>query len=360
LLRHIWPDLKCAIETWEQLPRPASVKIHQVVDKSFSMDSTAVFGEGDNRKRREDAARRIWAALLVRSLEYGGQPVGVVLYKSTREWIERHCFVPPWITLLHHGSVAGVNTLEQVRALFVVGRALPSAESVTREAEAMTGEFPVEREFQRRPHAGRILIPTREDGSNTILVDTWQHPHPIAERIRRQVTEAGAVQAEGRARSSLRDENSPLDIHRWHDVALPELGEVEPLLWEEVKPGLDGLMFTARQGGVWVENKSHAEQLHPGLVTVEGLKDSRQVARAEGRRGVGGFLVGTPYRETPHSSPFGFTYQLTGSGQKPAKGVSLVGAAEARAFLEMRLGPLARFEVEQAPIEPEATAEAAE
>jgi hypothetical protein len=58
LLRYIWPDLKCEVEEWEQLPRPASVKVFQCVDRSLSMDNIAVYGEDEDLKRRGDAARR--------------------------------------------------------------------------------------------------------------------------------------------------------------------------------------------------------------------------------------------------------------------------------------------------------------
>ena len=164
LLRYIWPDLKCEVETWEQLPRPASVRVFQTVDRSQSMDRIGVFGEREKLERRRDAARRVWATLLARALEYGGQPVGVIVYKSTRDWIEKNCFKPDWITLLHHGGVAGVNTLEWVRALFVVGRLLPDAEAVSKMTEALTGEYLPERKYQRRMHEGRILIPMTSDG----------------------------------------------------------------------------------------------------------------------------------------------------------------------------------------------------
>jgi hypothetical protein len=50
-------------------------------------------------------------------LQYGGRPVGVIVYKATCDWIRENCHVPPWLTLLHHGGVAGLNSLERVRAL---------------------------------------------------------------------------------------------------------------------------------------------------------------------------------------------------------------------------------------------------
>jgi len=54
----------------------------------------------------------------------------------------------------------------------------------------------------------------------------------------------------GRARAGLRSEDEPLDIHLWTDVPVPELGPVEPVLWEDVAGDLDGLMLAS--GGVWI------------------------------------------------------------------------------------------------------------
>ena len=148
LLRYIWPHLKCEVEEWEQLPRPASVRVFQCVDRSLSMDNIAISGEDEDLGKREEAAHRMWAALLAKAVEYGGAPVGVIVYKSTKDWILENCHVPPWITPLHHGGVAGMNVLEKVRALFVVGRLLPPAEAVTKATEALTGEYPPERGYR--------------------------------------------------------------------------------------------------------------------------------------------------------------------------------------------------------------------
>ena len=133
LLRAIWPQLTAAVETWQQLPRPASVRVVQCVDRSVSKFAVAIEGEGDKLTSRIANARRIYAAVLAQALtDYGGQDVGVITYKSTRAWIEQNCHVPPWIKLFHHGNFTGTNALQHVRALYVIGRPLASAEAVTR------------------------------------------------------------------------------------------------------------------------------------------------------------------------------------------------------------------------------------
>ena len=56
-----------------------------MVDKAMSKHAIAV--EGDNAKelkRKEDNARETYAAVLLQALQYGGAPVALITYKSTR------------------------------------------------------------------------------------------------------------------------------------------------------------------------------------------------------------------------------------------------------------------------------------
>jgi hypothetical protein len=165
LLRAIWPKLKCETEGWQQLPRPGNVKVTQCVDKALSKLMIATEGEGAKLATKERAARRLWAAVLAKAAEYGGEAsggragdVGVIIYKSTRAWIEKNCFVPPWVKLVHHGDVTGSNALQKVRALFVIGRPLASAEAVTRTTEALYGDYIAERGYVTKAKGGRIPI----------------------------------------------------------------------------------------------------------------------------------------------------------------------------------------------------------
>ena len=80
-------------------------------------------------------------------VERGGADVGVIVYKSTREWIEKNCFVPSWMKLVHWGDITGTNVLQRVRALFVIGRPLASAEDVTRQGEALFGAYIPQRAY---------------------------------------------------------------------------------------------------------------------------------------------------------------------------------------------------------------------
>ena len=98
-------------------------------------------------------------------------------------------------------------------------------------------------------------------------------PRPDGERVSGRFTRVGRSRRRRRARAGLRTELSPLDLHLWSDLPVPELGPVEPVLWAEVDAGLDGLMLAT--GGVWLESIPDAAKVYEGLSTVNGLKSAR-------------------------------------------------------------------------------------
>ena len=166
-------------------------------------------------------------------------------------------------------------------------------------------------------------------GNTHIRVDVQEHPHPMGERLRRQITEGNIIQAIGRARAGLRTTGDPLDLHLWTDVPVPELGPVEPMLWSELGAGPDGLMLATK--GCRLSNIADAVRAFEGLFTADALKKARARGQTElGRAGVRVF------------------YQRAGAGCKRVDAVFLKGIANPRGWLEERLGPLAYFEIEKA------------
>lgn len=346
LLQTIWPDLITdeTVQGWQQLPRPKSVRVFQIIDRSKSKWDVAV--EGRNPKeleRKINAARRMYGSVLCAALPYGGDgtsetpDVGLITYKSTRAWVEACCYVPPWLRILHFGDITGTNILQHVAAKFQVGRPMASGEDVTRQAEALFGGYIATRDFKRRNKAGRIPIVRDAAGNNTVRVDVLRHQHPRGEQVSRQICEAGLIQAEGRARAGLRGDDEPLDIFRSTDVPLPELGPVVPQLWSEVDAGLDGLMLAT--SGIWLECVPDAVQAFPGFFSVAGLTKARS-------RG----STTSPIRYTIRkvAAPRSLTllrYQRAGKGQRPAQATALMGPTAAKKWLEERLGPLVVFEV---------------
>ena len=337
LLRAIWPQLQAG--EWPQLPRPASVRILQVVDSAFAKRMIAV--EGKDLETKAKAALRMYAAVLYTALQYGGADVGLITYKSTKEWILENCFVPGWLKLAHYGAATGTNAFENVRALFEVGRPQPPPEAMARMAEALFGTFVGERNYV--PGRGVIPIEPDAEGHTAVEVSLHRHRHPMVHRLLRQAREWGLMQAEGRARAGRRSAEAPLDIHRWHDVPLPELGPVIMQRRDDVLAGaLDALML-ASEGG-WLENIADAVRAYEQreLFTAEALKKSRQ------RRGVGTSPIGYPIGNVPtppllQSPIVHVTYQRRGGGCKPARAIFMAGVTNPREWLEKKLGPLVRY-----------------
>ena len=184
--------------------------------------------------------------MLTKALEYGGADVGVIVYKSTKEWIEKNCFVPEWLKLLHWGDLTGTNALAEGAGSVrdrtpagVAGRRGAAGGGAVRRVHPTTGICRAAEAGAHPDHTRRRrqqLYPGRRAGAPATR---W------AERLRRQITEGAIIQAAGRARAGLRKADEPLDIHLWTDVPVPELGPVEPVLWSELEAGLDGLMLAA-------------------------------------------------------------------------------------------------------------------
>jgi hypothetical protein len=81
------------------------------------------------------------------------------------------------------------------------------------------------------------------------------------------------------------------------------LGPVEPVLWDDLNAGLDGLMLAA--GGVWLESATHAARAYKGLFTIDGLKSARK-----GHKGC--FSYRDPYKRNTPCAPI--CYQRAGNG----------------------------------------------
>jgi hypothetical protein len=108
------------------------------------------------------------------------------------------------------------------------------------------------------------------------------------------------------------------------------------VLWNELEVDLDRVMLAT--GGVWLECIADAVRTYGGLLTTEGLKSAR-------RSSAGVALIGYTISRTPTLLPI--RYQRAGKRLRPQRALTLLPQAAARAWLEERLGPLARFEIER-------------
>lgn len=311
--------------------RNAHVKVTQVVDRSLS-HATLVGPApefdcvGSKRKTAQRNADKVKARLIADAFSrYGGEDVlAVVPLEVEKQW--RDGPMPPWLHLLHHGATVGIDAYRDARAVYVVGRLLPRADVLERMAGALTGVAVEQRGYVKTPSK----IPTLDGGA--IQTEAMAHPDPLCEAIRRQVTEAGLVQAAGRIRAINRTELTPADIHLWTDVAVPDLGPVEAMVWEG--PTIDELMFSK---GVWLERARDAAMVHDGL-------GSHQYIDRERGESLSTFANKGLYRQRLTSSPLPVVYRVDRAGSGEARALFLLPDAEAaRALLTEKLGPLDRF-----------------
>lgn len=385
LLKFFWPLLE-EKKVAGLMTQPENVRVFQCVDRAFSMSAIAIEGKDkDERERKKRTVAGVFAAVLMKALEYGGAEVGLITYKTTQDWIERNCVMPPWLKIAHWGGLTGTNKMQNVRALIVVGRLLPSAEEMTEQAEAMAGAYIPERGYVDKEKGGEIQIHPDPDGNDTVEVNVWEHPNPLAERLRKHVTEGGIVQAVGRARAAMRGKETPLDVYLWTNIPVHEIGPVHITLWDDLNVGLDALMLAC--GGVWLENRADAVRAYgpTGTVaklglTIDGLETARANAPANPQyedrsirpisptavHGLDQRSTGFPYNILPIGKTgtplMSVLYKRAVAGCKNTLAAFLEGAAPAadpHAWLEAALGAIAECrvldaaeEVVEAPEEP--------
>ena len=310
------------------------VKIRQLADRSMSHAAIAPKGPEDGTQRNN--AKKVKARLISDAIHrYPGQPVVAIVPDAT-EKVWREDPIPDWLTILHHGAVTGLDDYGAARAVYVVGRMLPSAAAVEAMAGAITGIAPPSKGYRETK---RELV--CEDGSG-VIVAAWEHPDPLCEAIRRQITEAGIIQAAGRGRGTNRTAAHPLDLILWTDTPVPELGFVEAETWE--RASLDAEMLAA---GCWIDLPSDAARVHPEIVpSPSALKKARE-------RRIGDIsLWETIISKCPSSS---FRYRPAIAGRRDtgtAVFLTDLTEATARAYLEAKLGPLALLEALSLPAAP--------
>jgi len=283
---------------------------------------------------------------------YGGQDVGVITYKSTREWIEKNCFMPPWLKLFIIMVISpGPTRCGTCGRCFVIGRRWlpPSDHAMTELCSAITSP-------SAPTGCGASMggSPSRRmpAGNNTVLVDVWDHPDPRAERIAAQVTEAALIQAIGGLEQGFAARRAV--GHPFVDrCAAAGTGPVEPVLWSELEGGW--MRSCSRSAGVARKRHRRGQGLS-GLFTASTLKQARRRGRsrsAEGNRraraqgmGMKGSTLteGTSsIRTTIGMYPLLMFHTCTTSfrpRRAPALAVSMRGFNETKAFLEARLGLL--------------------
>jgi hypothetical protein len=264
LLRRIWPDAAPAADI--KVGLPPHVTVTQTVDAPFCKGWLT--GKGRETKR----ACEVYGAILAEIILSGAiEQTLIITHKAVEEVLREKAYLPWWI---HHGDITGIDRWRNCRHVVVIGRPLPPAETACRTAEALFGDYIPIRNYS--PTKVNIRIVPDAQGHTAVEVIQLRHIDPQVEAVRRQVTEAGIIQAAGRGRGIARTEVDPLDIWLLTDVKVDELEPVHARLWREFISGPDAQMLAR---GLWLESHAAAAAAYPHLFT---SADAVRMQRARG------------------------------------------------------------------------------
>jgi hypothetical protein len=279
----------------------------------------------------------------------------VVTYKALVEEWERAGGLPNNVRLAYFGNLSGLNDFENVAGLIVIGRLLPPVLEMEALAAVFSGT-PVpesDRTWIERKDGTKQLSYAKVDGGiltasgAVVATKMFQHKSPLVEALRQLVTEAELTQAIGRARAHRRTAGAACWIDIVCDIPLPIVVDTVEA-WDKVERGALGDMAGS---GMWLSGRRDIERAFAGV-------SERQAKDAVKRLGTNPFKESILIRDSSPTSPPPLvalprrvTYQKRGSGNDETTAIALPHGpqteAEARAWLEDRLGPMAHVEVER-------------
>jgi hypothetical protein len=255
------------------------------------------------------------------------------------------------LDVAHFGAIEGLDRWKDVDVLVIIGRTLPRPENIRDMAAAISGKpVPLDNPDEK------IRFVSLRDG-RTQPLQCLRYPTLEAEMIRAAVTEAGLLQAIGRARGVNRGAGSEVEVFLIvNDTVVPGL-EVEAVaLFQDMEPNAIDEMWLRRLVMGW---PSDAAKVWPDLFkNREAAKKAYQ--RASKRNGLfaSASYVGTfptnniLIRRCPHVTRICVRFQPAGPKEIPRYCIAdPVRFPDLRGVLEQALGPLAEFEVveEEAP-----------
>jgi hypothetical protein len=337
LLRLALPALAKVVRVRAKTPHG---RIVQVTDAKMGKRAL-VPAPGDTEDTLKEKASRRRRVVGTVEAAAGGQEAGLITYKDAEE-LMRSEGVPGHIKLGHFNNVRGRNDWRNAGVLVTAGRPMPRSYELERLTSALFYDAP--EDVPQRGAEGQMgIAPAWHFVRGKEPVETWReaHPNPLAEMVRRQITEAELVQSE-RLRLVRRGAadpglwilltNTPLPLEV---DELVELKDLEPSKIE---------LATARLG-VALANASHLAKAVPELFGTVGAA-KKALRREDGDKP----LRESSYRGMSPSSLAPVLYQLAGRRQRPTRGdFDLSRIPDPREWIEARFGPLARCELIEVP-----------
>jgi len=283
-------------------------------------------------KDSKKLAREIMTFTATR-LRSTGRP-GRALLVSNKDMLEKldaEGLSSPRVDLANFNALRGRDVWKDAPLAVIAGRTLPSPAAVEFIAGVIAGKAI---ETTAGDWYQRQRVPVMIEGRIAGTIDRDRHPDAMAEAVRWQICEAEIMQAIGRLRGVNRTQDNPAEIVLI-GCPIPEEIELDAIeAWQAPTP-IETMLAIA---GIALNSGAAAAAAFPGLWgNAEAAKKALGRATREGHS-----LVRTPYREM---SPTGLA-QLAGERRRPFTVLfDHEACQDPRAWIEAKLGPLARFDI---------------
>lgn len=303
-----WLQRLAIVEPAMPMAVPRGVRIRQVHDaavghRGISPDPKA--SQKDRKTQQNNAmriARRLenmaWAA---RGQGQGAADIAAIMPKGTEAAVSKQLPASDRVVLGHFNNVRGLNSMEGVRYLAIIGRTLPAPAEVEERAWVIFGRVgrAIDGWYPRR-----ATVREMRDGSGR-EADQIYHPDPAAEAVRWLMCEAELIQAVTRGRHAWRDESKPLLIDIVTNVPLP-LPVDELLTWDGWLDEAGPLAVMMARGIAPTDMQGRQRVLADWFPSAGALRSwlgrnpdaAQRIADFEGRERQGATLCQTPIRRS--------------------------------------------------------------
>jgi hypothetical protein len=231
------------------------VMVRQIVSAPVSKSKLGLIADKKTPLNDRDILRFIQN----RAAQLAPAKLGLISYK---ELIAKVGKLPGNVKQKHFGALSGMNDMQDVEGLLIIGRQLPSLASINQDASVFT-DSPImtDSDYFNRKAAG---IRLRDGTVFETIVD--EHPNEMAEALRWLACEGQLIQALGRLRAHRREAACWIEIVC--DVPLPIIVD-EVLIWQ--KPSSIADMLRA---GIVLDNSRHAQDVL-GMSRRQGMASAK-------------------------------------------------------------------------------------
>lgn len=234
------------------------LRVVQDTTRSFGKSMFQGFTESGAAAARANV-KRLHGWVTAKAAALAPERLGLVTYKAVVEQLEE-LGMPDNVTVANFGALRGMNDMQDVAGLAVVGRPMPEEHGLGRMAAALTGQ-PVAGRYQLAGEAERLV--RAADGLWWRQDAAARHEDDAAQMMLEAVRDSEVVQALGRPRAVNRAE--PVTVWLLSDAVVPvpvELAEV----WDGIGAGeRDPIARMLAAGGIAFTSGAAASAAYPQL-----------------------------------------------------------------------------------------------